>query len=532
MFRRTSPQRSLFSVENQMADEKRRRLEKSWAHVFRRKAIPLIDEDRFAKYFCVDNGRPNKSIRLIVGVLALKEVFDLTDEEALEQLEFNAAWQYALDVLPEDAHTCQKTLHNTRERLLGDDEGAGLFESTTASLISISSLKTGRQRQDSTHIVSNIRLLTRLGLFVQTITMFLRQLRDEHPRIYADVAEEMSERYLEREGYFADARASEARRRVEQSALDVYWLVTRFGENRSVKTMESFQLVERLYREQCVPPSTDIPEAIELREVPSSSSLQTPTDPDATYGFKGKGYSAQIAETCDPENEFQVVTAVEVHGANEGDQQHVESMLDQIAETCGAPPEMLQADAGYASGENFVAASERGTELLAPVGAPASKTYLPIYRFAFDETGERILSCPNGEAPFRHDPSRDGNATVASWKSSQCKRCPLRDECPTDKRIGRRVLRFGAPDVAVARRRAEQETPTFKEQHKLRSGIEATHSELKRAHGLRKLRVRGAPRVRLAVRLKMLGLNLKRLITAAIRSAASDTPPVVAECAA
>jgi hypothetical protein len=28
-------------------------------------------------------------------VLALKEVFDLTDTEALEQLEWNAAWQYA-----------------------------------------------------------------------------------------------------------------------------------------------------------------------------------------------------------------------------------------------------------------------------------------------------------------------------------------------------------------------------------------------------------------------------------------------------
>jgi hypothetical protein len=31
-------------------------------------------------------------------------VFDLTDAEALEQLEWNAAWQYALDVVPEEAH--------------------------------------------------------------------------------------------------------------------------------------------------------------------------------------------------------------------------------------------------------------------------------------------------------------------------------------------------------------------------------------------------------------------------------------------
>jgi hypothetical protein len=44
----------------------------------------------------------------------LKDIFDLTDEQALEQLEWNTAWHYALDVLPEEAHACQKTLHNYR----------------------------------------------------------------------------------------------------------------------------------------------------------------------------------------------------------------------------------------------------------------------------------------------------------------------------------------------------------------------------------------------------------------------------------
>jgi hypothetical protein len=51
----------------------------------------------------------------------------------------------------------------------------------TARLIAAAGLNTRRQRQDSTHILSNIKLLTRLGLFVQTITQFLEQLRSEHP---------------------------------------------------------------------------------------------------------------------------------------------------------------------------------------------------------------------------------------------------------------------------------------------------------------------------------------------------------------
>lgn len=528
MFRPTPPQRSLFAVESRFDETKRARLASSWAHLFRLHALPLIEEVKFAKYFCADNGRPNKSIRLIIGVLVLKEIFDLTDAEALEQLEWNVAWQYALDVLPEDAHTCQKTLHNHRAMLLADDGGAGLFESTTARLIAAAKLKTGRQRQDSTHIVSNIRILTRLGLFVQTITLFLKALRDEHPRLHAAVSEELGERYLDREGYFADARASEGRRRLDQAALDTYWLVTKFAEHKTVAQMCSFALLERMYREQCVPPTTDIPEQIALEECPSSASLQTPTDPDVTYsGHKGKGYTAQLAETCVEENTFQVVTAVEVHAANESDQHHVADVAAQVERTCGAAPAAVHADAGYGSGENLVEARARGTELLAPIGAPASKRYLPLYRFEFDDKCERVVTCPDGKAPTSHQPARTGGGTLAIWSSSQCKRCPLREECPTEKRLGRRVLRFGAPDVAVAKRRAEQETPEFKERHKIRSGIEATNSELKRAHGMDKLRVRGGRRVGLAVRLKVIALNLKRMMIALL--AAVPPPPSARE---
>jgi hypothetical protein len=513
MFRPTSPQRSLFGVEHRMDSVKRARRERTWAHQFRSHGLGLIDEGRFAKYFDPENGRPNKWVRLVIGVLVLKDVFDLTDAEALEQLEWNAAWHYALDITPEEAHACQKTLHNYRTLMIGDDEGAGLFESTTARLIEASGLRTGRQRQDSTHIVSNIKLLTRLGLFVNTITHFLKALRDEHPRLCAKVSAELCGRYLDREGYFADARGSEAPRRLADAALDMYWLVTTFEGHKPVAGMESFQLLARLYAEQCVPPDTDLPERIELQERPSSSSLQSPSDPDMTYGHKGKGYEVQLAETCVEGNPFQVITAVAINDANESDQQQVELVLEQTERTCGAAPAEMHADAGYGSGENIVTAQEKhGTELKAPIGSKESEKHLPLGQFEFDAAGERVLKCPAGHELERHQPTRNGKAMLACFATKQCRRCPLRNQCPTEKRHGRRVLRFGPADVAVARRRVEQQTPTFKERHKIRSGIEATNSELKRRHGLGKLRVRRRPRVGLAVRLKVLALNVKRYV--------------------
>jgi hypothetical protein len=521
----------MFGVEQRFTDAaKRARLERTWAHQYRSHALGLIDESRFARYFDEDNGRPNKSVRMVVSVLVLKERFDLTDEEGLEQLEWNTAWQYALDVLPEEAHTCQKTLHNFRTKLLADDEGAGVFESTTARLIEAAGLRTGRQRQDSTHIMSNIKLLTRLGLFVKTVTGFLEALRKEHPRLCGQLVEELRERYLDREGYFSDARASEARRRLEQTALDVHELVRRFGEHKAVSSMESYQLLARLYAEQCVPPKSEKPEKIELQERPSSSSLQSPSDPDATYGHKGKGYEAQLTETCDEQNPFQVVTSVAVHGANESDQHQVVPALEQIERTCGVVPETMHADAGYGSGDNIVAAKERGTDLAAPIGSKGpDESKATVGVFNYDEAGI-VASCPMGQAPVEHRLLHLSGTRLAIFSPAQCAGCELRSACPTQTRRGKRVLRYRPSEVAVAQRRIEQETPEFKERHKIRSGIEATNSELKRSHGLAKLRVRRRPRVALSVRLKVLALNIKRYVVHLTEAATTPAPAPACAC--
>ena len=54
----------------------------------------------------------------------------------------------------------------------------------------------------------------------------------------------------------------------------------------------------------------------------------------------------------------------------------------------------------------------------------------------------------------------------------------------------------------------------WRKRYAIRAGIEGTNSELKRAHGLGRLRVRGGRRVRLAVYLKALACNFKRMVHA------------------
>ena len=338
MFRIRDPQESLWQSQFLVTPKKAKRLERSWAEVFRNEALPLIDEERFAPMYCVDNGRPNRAVQTVLGVHLLKEMFNLTDDEALEQLEFNPSassgqallWHHALRLDIEETHLPQKTLHNFRVRLMQHDGGRLAFQETTDRIIQALGIRTGKQRLDSTHIMSNIATLTRLGLFCETMRLFLRALRWEHPELRPGVPEGLLGRYLKEEDeatHYEDARTGEGRRRLSVCARDLYRLVDRFHGTTAAQ-LEEYRLLERLLREQCHvgkhqdgrPGGDDddageckVPVALKDPKQVSADSLQSPHDPDVTYsGHKGKGYEVQVAETSHEENATQLITHVEV----------------------------------------------------------------------------------------------------------------------------------------------------------------------------------------------------------------------------
>jgi hypothetical protein len=61
----------------------------------------------------------------------------------------------------------------------------------------------------------------------------------------------------------------------------------------------------------------------------------------------------------------------------------------------------------------------------------------------------------------------------------------------------------------------EQQSERWKDRYRIRSGVEATMSELKRGHGMGRLRVRRHARVLVQVALKATACNIKRWIRAA-----------------
>jgi hypothetical protein len=417
-------------------------------------------------------------------VLILKEMQDLTDEEALTALEYDARWWYAFGRELHELHLCQKTLHNFRKKLLEakDQEGRPdpekrklAFRRVTDELIAALGVQVERQRLDSTHIVSNIAMRNRLGLFVDVIRKFMGAVKGVDLKAYEGIPERLRGRYVV-EARYEDARKSEGTRRLGVAARDVGRLEDRFEDDVVVSKMEEFKLLRRFREEQCEltmepeEPREDDDDhgeggacvAVKEAERVGSDSLQSAHDVDVTYsGKKGKGYEVQVAETCVEGNDVQLVTEVRVTRSCDSDQRATVPVVAALAEA-GHKPKELVADTAYSGGENAAALAKEGVNLLAPAVAAGKpepgKTYEP----------------PAAECPKEAEPAKE-------WL------------------------------------RQQEASPEFKTRYAIRSGIESTNAEIKGPHGMRKLRVRGRKRVSLAVYFKALALNVKRALRAWLR---------------
>ena len=494
----------------------------------------MIDEDQFRDLYCADNGRPNKPVRTIAGALILKELFDLTDEQTLYRLDFDLGWQVALNLTPEDAHCCQKTLHNFRAKLLGKETAKQLFNSMTEQMLKKLGLSVDRQRLDSTHIVSNIARLTRLGLFCETIRLFLRALKKSAPEKFQFISEPLRKRYLKEDGTdsaYDDAKSTETPRRLKVCAREAYRLADRFKQDAGVLKLNSFGILMRLMLEQCeiagsavVPEQGDadaqetpVPAVLKERKEVSSDSLQSPHDIGATYsGHKGKGREVQLAETVGNNEKPELLTYAEVTPSCKSDEGSAVPAVVTLAEQ-SRPPKELITETNYASAENVIACEKLGTEIVAPVRGPAAEVpnenEKTLADFKVDIQAENpTVLCPVGHAPESTQHSQNGTIT-ATYASIHCEQCPFKTSGPIQLNSnGTRTLKTTLQEATLAKRRAYEQTEEFRKRYAQRSGIEATNSELKRAHGLGRLRVRGELRVKLSVYFKVLACNVKRMV--------------------
>ena len=531
MYKKTTPQQTLFGIGTQLSPSLRNRLESSWAHLFKTEVLPILfrNEDRYAILYG-KTGRPNFSVARVLGLCLLQELNELSDQQALDTFSFDIRWRYALDVNDEEDYLSRRSLVEFRRRLAAKDPEMKLVRNVFDNIRDAAKkklrLSARDQRLDSTHIISNIRTRGRLALFINTVTVFLKSLDEAR---FSKVPEAIQTWHSRKtEGSFGMG-AAEQKVKLEEVAQYLYELIVIFEDDKEIKSGEPYQLLERLFREQCEincdHPSDETSFKIQIKKKPEGETLQSPYDPDASYGHKGSGYSVHITETCNNTGPTEIITDYEVHGAARSDMGKALSVVERL-DAAGLKPETLFADGGYPSVPSALTITEKQIEFMAPVNrSRLSDDIMGRDLFEFDSKGF-AAKCPMGHTPIDHRILSGNNTTRRSlhaiFDGDICRSCKRIDQCPVRTPNHRKRgchARETAGDFRLEitpeiRLRDQmysiQRTNEWKERYKIRSGIEATNSELKRSHGLGKLRVRRAAKVCFAVACKLIACNIKR----------------------
>jgi hypothetical protein len=228
----------------------------------------------------------------------------------------------------------------------------------------------------------------------------------------------------------------------------------------------------------------------------------------------------QIAETCNNEG-TELIVDFDVHPAGVSDHGQAAESLARLKKR-GLEPETMFVDPGYVSSNALADADKRGVELHGPISLrPLPSDMIGRDHWKLDPATGRLAVCPEGHPVQRHSERTNGNGDKvlhAFVDGIRCRDCPLLGRClarpPNNGKLGAFRIEDNPLLLRRDRRVTQQREPQWRTRYKIRSGIEATNSELKRAHGLGRLRVRRAPRVRLAVTTKLTACNVKRWLRA------------------
>jgi len=493
----------LISNINDLPEKQRSLLENSWSGTFYKEVFSRIDEQTFRVLYVDFPSRPNSPVNELVSLEILKAGQGWTDEEMWHHYLFDLQTRYALGLEQlGEAHFDLRTVYNFRERLSRYMQETGInlldqvFTQVTDEQIEAYQIKTGRQRMDSTQVASNIRQMGRIQLLVTVLQRIPRMLSEEDQAHYAQALAPYLKGHAGQ--YVYHMKREEAGDHLQQIGTLMQQLLVELKPAYEGEPI--YQVLARVFGEhfQLVEGTVCSKSNDQL----SASSLQSPDDLEATYRNKRgqgyRGYTANITETCDPENEIQLVTKVQVAPNNVDDTQLLDEALPELKERTEL--ETLYTDGGYGSPEtderlreNDVAQIQTAIRGRKP---SAEKLHVSDFEIKQTETGKPTqITCP-GSQNVQVQASNKRKSFVAHFARQTCQTCPFSGACPAKpgKRDPRWHLRFTQAEVNVAQRRRRSQIHQ-EEGRNLRAAVEATVRQVKHPFPGGKLPVRGQFRV-------------------------------------
>jgi hypothetical protein len=496
----------LTSHVDELPEKLRKRLENSWGGVFYREIYSRIDEAPFAELYADCPSRPNVAVNTLVGLEFLKAGHGWTDEELYDNFSYDIQVRYALGYRQlGEGDFDLRTLYYFRERLSRymQEKGINLldqaFEKVTDKQLAAYQVKTGKQRMDSVQVSSNIRQMGRVQLLVEVLQRVERILNEVDQGRYAEAFAP----YLKGHAghYVYRMKSEEVGSHLQRIGEFMQQLLVELKPAYGSQVV--YQVLERVFSEHFSTEQTQV--SAKPNAALSAASLQSPDDLEATYREKRgegyRGYVANLTETCDPENQLQLITKVQLAPNNIDDDQLLAEALPNLK--ARTELDEMYTDGGYGGSQSDPLLTKQQVNLIQTAirgrNPEPDKPHLADFDIQFGGSGKpRQVTCPAGQKVAVR-PTCQQKSYVARFELPLCQECPLSKDGKCLAQAGKRGdtrlrLRFTLADAQASqrRRRSKENKPHA---GNLRAAVEATVRSVKLPFPEAQLPVRGKFRV-------------------------------------
>ena len=514
-FRKNAAQQmSIFDSSFMLTDREKKALDRSWAKVFAEDVFPYIDEERFRVLYSEKDSRPNTPVNVIVGAEIIKMLFDLSDDEIVDNLMLDPRYQLALHTGSFDEQPLSdKSLSRFRRRCYDYEQayGVDIYHDCVTGLAEATARMMGIdkriRRMGSLMVEANIRKLSRMELIYTCIAKLVRYL---HKNGRDDLIGHMAHYYDPNDfnRVIYHSRSTDVQERIEVLLADAQQLLERCGS--SFEDALEYQLFIRCLGEQTVLEDGRRRLQTKADGGMHAGMLQNPSDPDATYrdkaGRSHKGYAANVEESVGKNGS--VATDYQFDRNIKSDSEFLREHLEKIGPQ--AEETKLVADGAYSGEDNTKLAADQNIDLITT--ALTGKDVDPVMgAFKLSEDGTKVLCCPKGHAPKSNWYNKATGQINVSFDRNKCAGCIYQDHCHPKiyKRVSKLTVSRKSVNRALAQ--ARMKTEEFKLLGKLRNGVETIPSALKNIYHVNRMPVRGLIPSKHFFGSKIAALNFRKL---------------------
>jgi len=493
----------------------------------------LYRDDDFSTLF-PSSGQPAFSPWRLALVTILQFRENLSDRQAAEAVRARIDWKYLLGLELADPGFDFSVLCEFRARLIAGDATMQLLDGLLSQCQKLGLLKArGRQRTDSTHVLTLARVLGRLELVGETLRATLNEIASIEPEWLRSVTPKAwYKRYSRR---IEDCRLPQTTSEQESYAqtigedgIALLDLVESAAAPVKLRQLRQVAILRTAWNRHYIHEKSSAGGSLTVRFKTNQElsqaveKVESPYDPEARYrsksGMHWTGYMVHISETCD-ENSIHLITHVHTTPADVYEAMCTESIHKALTDK-GVPPLEHLVDAGYVSAELLLRSRVHyGIDLIGPARInPSWQTKVEgAYtgeQFTIDWEKREVL-CPQGviSKTWRDYNDTEGKPYhLIHFPKAACQGCQARALCTQAKQQSRRLyLHPRAEHEALYAARQRLKTEEGKRLYAQRAGVEGSLSQAVRAFGIRRTRYRKLAKTHLQQVVTAVAINLDRI---------------------